>query len=179
MWRVLFNSFTVFSLAMSIVCAFAWVRSHRWYESIGWDGEQISVSVNGCDGLACLSIERFSVVRGPEYERGWGTSGYAIDAIDYERYWPKTRYVGFGTEGSVHCLPGNGVKLTRTTAPFWAIMLAGLVAPFFWVVRRIQRMRRAEFACVGCGYDLRASSGECPECGAAIQTVSAPSIIAS
>ena len=50
--------------------------------------------------------------------------------------------------------------------PFWFIVLPTAVGPVWWVCRtRLQRSRRREGRCAGCGYDLRESRGQCPECG--------------
>lgn len=48
-----------------------------------------------------------------------------------------------------------------------ALVFAGFVA---WGNMRLQRdsQRRAAGLCVRCGYDLRASSDRCPECGKVI-----------
>lgn len=52
--------------------------------------------------------------------------------------------------------------------PFWALCLppAALAA---WGGLAWRRQRRREFTgrCLNCGYDLRGSPGNCPECGAA------------
>jgi hypothetical protein len=55
------------------------------------------------------------------------------------------------------------------------IYLAAITAvlPLAWLVhRQRERIRRRllERKCVNCGYDLRASGGACPECGAQTST---------
>ncbi|MDB5356795.1 MAG: hypothetical protein JWN24_3248 [Phycisphaerales bacterium] len=53
--------------------------------------------------------------------------------------------------------------------PLWILALPALACAGVWVRgsarRRKQRRRRARGQCVFCGYDLRASSSQCPECG--------------
>jgi rubrerythrin len=55
----------------------------------------------------------------------------------------------------------------------WPVFAAGtLVLPLGWLVGALLSLRQAwlrrhEFLCVSCGYDLRATPERCPECGAA------------
>ena len=53
--------------------------------------------------------------------------------------------------------------------PYWLVVLASLAYPGAWLAaRRHNRRRRRARAglCASCGYDLRATPGRCPECGA-------------
>ena len=76
-----------------------------------------------------------------------------------------------------HHLGGFGVNWTtigpfsnrRLVMPSWFLVAAFAVPPVVWLLlwrRRVRRIR--EHLCPKCGYDLRASSGRCPECGTAI-----------
>jgi hypothetical protein len=52
--------------------------------------------------------------------------------------------------------------------PYWLIV-AATVVPSVRMLRRLRRSRRHFWVrrglCGGCGYDIRASAGRCPECG--------------
>jgi hypothetical protein len=64
-------------------------------------------------------------------------------------------------------------KLGRrlVAVPYWALVLGAAALPALWLgltVRRsiLGRSRRRAGLCGVCGYDLRATPGRCPECGA-------------
>ena len=70
--------------------------------------------------------------------------------------------------------PGHRGDEWVVAAPAWAVMTLLLVLPALWMnrwrgSRRVKRMG----LCPSCGYDLRASSDRCPECGAAISPAAA------
>ena len=53
--------------------------------------------------------------------------------------------------------------------PHWLPMLLLSAAPtWLFVMRRRRRLRQSRGLCTQCGYDLRASSDRCPECGVKI-----------
>ena len=59
--------------------------------------------------------------------------------------------------------------MRHVTTPFWAIMLliAAYPAIYFFRGPRRRRKRRRCGQCLDCGYDMRGSTDQCPECGTA------------
>ena len=65
----------------------------------------------------------------------------------------------------------NGETARSLWVPYQIPMLASAVLPIAWLISRtrqatLRRQRRRQGKCAHCGYDLRASPGRCPECGA-------------
>ena len=53
--------------------------------------------------------------------------------------------------------------------PYWLIAFSAAIAPSVWLARMKRRRERDRLSaglCPTCGYDLRATPGRCPECGA-------------
>jgi hypothetical protein len=60
-----------------------------------------------------------------------------------------------------------GASATVLSVPFWAVMVVSSVLPLSALRRRLRDRRLIrEGRCRACGYDLRATFGRCPECGA-------------
>jgi len=68
-----------------------------------------------------------------------------------------------------------GDPMNRTTLTIVAVYLpvAALTAAWRWrrERRRLLLTRQSEGRCVGCGYDLRATTNRCPECGTVASTL--------
>jgi hypothetical protein len=65
---------------------------------------------------------------------------------------------------------GHADRRTTVVVPLWLIALPAAVPALLYLYAAARRSRRfAANHCGACGYDLRASSGRCPECGAPIE----------
>ncbi|HEY2589607.1 MAG TPA: hypothetical protein VGI81_27930 [Tepidisphaeraceae bacterium] len=83
--------------------------------------------------------------------------GYAIN--DAQSGMVDWAFAGFSTVGR-H--PGYSV----TIIPLWAPVLLTGTLPMVWIARLGRTLRRKRLGlCPTCGYDLRASTERCPECG--------------
>lgn len=126
---------------------------------------------------------------------GWATAVCFIDsyAPEDEGAWigpipwvpSQEHHLLWHTDGDVdpafdmtESLGNHGVDRTTSSTtlakiPFgWPVCLF-LFPPALWLTAAIRRARmpRARGLCPSCGYDLRASTDRCPECGTAIQVM--------
>jgi hypothetical protein len=67
------------------------------------------------------------------------------------------------------------LDVERLATAYWMLVAGTAVLPVFWMGgrawgRRSRRRRLAANRCAECGYDLRASPEQCPECGAVAMT---------
>ena len=176
MTRRLVNLITGLSLALCAVVCVLWVRSYGRCDVIARPrapGEQL-----------CVTSEFGSVV--VEWERPIDAlvvqPGWEYFQTPLPRRWP-VRRGGLGFEayrGAVtHFVRVGPAPLYGVAVPHWFLFLGTAALPAFEVVRRrrarILRRRAESGLCGQCGYDLRATPGRCPECGAAPDAV-APSI---
>ena len=72
--------------------------------------------------------------------------------------------------------PTWGGRQRWLTLPYWSLAAALLVAPLVRTAGFLRRRRHhlVRGRCTRCGYDLRATPGRCPECGAVPSTPAPP-----
>jgi hypothetical protein len=150
--RILFHGATIISLALCIACAALWLRSYFVSDALTWrwlDGPNSfdTASVHSCSGR--IGID------------GWSTW---IDPGN-----PPQQGLSLRSGASFWLPPGWN---PQATIPHWHLVIYSGALPLWWCVRRylslpaLQNRRRKRGLCAGCGYDLRASPDQCPECGA-------------
>ena len=61
---------------------------------------------------------------------------------------------------------GGANEVWRVQVRPWLLLVPPAIMPALWIKRLARRRRMLrEGLCLQCGYDLRATSGRCPECG--------------
>ena len=168
------------SLALMIATVLAWTWLGRYERSVVYATRNAQIQVGAFPKAIIFdrSVVTWSL------RPGWETSeGNFSIPVDVKQVGRET-----GTQVRLHTLGGAAVRtITRTFRnktggpphqrtelglwiPYWLLMLVSAPLPL-WVVtihrsRRVRAARRARGLCEDCGYDLRATPGRCPECGA-------------
>ena len=152
--------------------------------------------VNLCDGRLSVTASRvrFRDPDGAAMARDFAATSSFDGKWHYKRLWdayPETvRYGWAGPQGQrwqewVHweSPPRDWVEPGRTPpsgwslnarCPLWLVAAATALAPGWRLGARLDRRRHARKCavlslCARCGYDLRATSDRCPECGTEVE----------
>ncbi len=168
--RLIVKGVTVLSLVLCVATLFLWRRSCDWADSVEWSGRSWSVRLWHADGVAQLTVAHDG---SPDLSGVRTSSSPSGNRTDYRI--PTCNRWGFGsfymqTAGPPHGHWRFGKRtLLILFTPHWlvAALLAlapGLAASQIWR----SRTRAKSGLCTTCGYDLRASPAQCPECGTAV-----------
>jgi hypothetical protein len=171
-WLV--GSMTLLSLLSCIATCALWVRSYSTKDQIA-AYRKYRYSARLADG--CVICEKCEC--SAEFT---GENGPAFDLVDYSPSWKFSIHrpspdPNNECEDSPYDDPANGTpsRPTQETrielghVPMWPIAAATAIPPLLAFRRLVQSGRRANALkanrCPICGYDLRATSDRCPECG--------------
>ena len=186
MKRRLFTILSALSLLLFVTVAVMWLRSHQVSDRVQFwrAGERWDVFAH--HGRFVAQGQRWKLdntaAEKPWHVEAWEAVEPARAIRDYTRWGGRFTtldrrwsWAGVEVERQRLGLPTwTWVRVEmRTLAAVSAIPPAAWLA--WWLLGRWRRRRRlGAGACPACGYDLRASSERCPECGAPINKPVAP-----
>jgi hypothetical protein len=163
MIRRMFTFASALSLLLCVGAAVLWVRSYFIWDSIDDAHSRWSIVVHSDwgDVLVHASATTHSERLGRRWEYESTKAGRAVTG----------QFIGFGRP--LVSIEDHDGKVTGHQPvycfPHWAVVVAFGLMPAIVIARRGRQRRKSRGgACRTCGYDLRASSGRCPECGTPI-----------
>jgi hypothetical protein len=143
---------------MTLLSLYSWrgqlVLEHRREPVTAWNVKYTGLSLRHFPSAFVWTSEYLSTVR--RQVSSWSTPAFWFARLQFED------------------TSGKGLPVPATArlfaVPDWLVVIAAALLPAA-MLRKIllRRSRRAGGRCVNCGYDLRASTGRCPECGVAVQ----------
>ena len=173
MLRRIFGFCSAISLLLLVATAALWIRTYWVADSLGWAKEK-SVLIAGS------SRGRFGSVHiqfGPKHG-SWTFQGHRRQTpYPLPTNLPTSGTRGWPRLGILYdeLTPSASTRASSLILPAWLIAIIMVVLPASWMVsyRRRLRLKRQQSGelCASCGYDLRATTERCPECGTPINAM--------
>ncbi len=165
------------SLILLVLFAALWVRSIWRIDEVGLNsGEKRRYEIASLAGS--LRIARFEGENSPvppalttvptSAASDWDL-GATVKTMGTPSY-ASTGYAGFHHEKGTMMGPDfQTMSFAAWSVPYWALCVPLSILPLFRIIGYLRwRKRSKRGLCLSCGYDLRASTHRCPECGAEI-----------
>jgi hypothetical protein len=182
MKRILPNALTLLSLLLGAAVVVLWVRSYLAWESVGRYPYRRATqtyhqqSLNSSRGMLWVQYNEVKyrdkgliaqMEASGGYDETWRYARNDLGGAPRPTGWWER--LGFMYYHTKDVKTGEGLQSTFAGGvPHWLLAGAFAAAPVGWAARRLKaRRRRRRGLCPRCGYDLRATPGQCPECGAA------------
>ena len=185
MRRRLLNLLTALSLLLCVAAVGLWVRSYWRYDSVAVVDNTVerqgdhgvlwrSYAASSGRGMLRLMVEDHEIrIRSdepwPAPRQAWELRRFAGNLAPRLDLTHGRGWLGISSGSGFGMGSGGSSHERYLTVPHWAVAFAAavLAAPLVQRgrTRRVRQRHRAG-SCPTCGYDLRATPGRCPECGA-------------
>lgn len=174
MIRRVFTAASAVSLLVCGATVVLWVQGYRQPTEFLWPGTRASdgyhLNLHGASWRGQLAVARCFET----YDYGGhfkllkiSTRDDINEAMDWDGVLERA-HARWGFAAAIPPTPGTAGEFV-VAAPCWFLTLFFAITPCVWVGIGLRRRRRVESGeCATCGYDLRASTDRCPECGTVI-----------
>jgi hypothetical protein len=177
--RRVFNISSAASLLLAVASILIWAQSYWTTQFIGWTGPDRFYGILSMGGLL-----RFEGATYTDGALGWNHVSYSTPQSNPPGLWGEVRTrdrrggrltdMGIAYARIDYNFDGRKVR-HAVYLPHWAVAASLLILPAIWLRKRLRHTHLPGF-CKQCGYDLRASTERCPECGTAIDPAPAAEI---
>lgn len=154
------------ALLMCIAVAAIWICSLLRFDDLCWTTPTSCINVVSVHGKLHVQVARATA---PVWSHGqqWDTA--FSRSVGYNPGPYRWQVLGFAKGFRANRLGRASTAEDVYVVPYWFMLVGAAVLLALCLKqvhrRRIVRWRAAHGLCLHCGYDLRASSGRCPECG--------------
>ena len=167
-WRKIVRGY-VWGAILSVCTSALWARSYYVSTSVLWTSANRQIEATSIWGEVMVEFNPFPLEWVEDGRMLSFEQGEPSGAVDLRSYGSPECWQ-YGTIGWCRFYRGDGAGKPRRcvvmTVPYWLICSLVAMPVALEVYRRVRRwLRRRRGYCVICGYDLRAGSVCCPECG--------------
>jgi len=170
MRRRLFALASALSLLLCLTTVVLGVRGHFVSDFLWWNGRRLTAGAFNSRGHVQVTTRHFVSAAPNQPPRRWEWFA-EHPPRDLEAEADRNGWTFSVRLPGIACWSGTDTTLVThdVLLPIWPVFLLTAIMPALWTVSRLSRRRRARRlaagGCLGCGYDLRASTDRCPECG--------------
>ncbi len=169
MTRLIFTCSAIVCAVVLLLVLNEWWRSYWYIDTVGITVPRYGISIHSMRGDVNIIYHTFpiEVNMSAHFRR---TSHYIRGETSPSlRQWsPGAYHRGFGYHRISFPVAYRGkttfVIERRLSLPHWFLLFCTAILPTIWLLQK-RRRRQNPAVCAKCGYDLRASTDQCPECG--------------